>query len=173
MWSLWMKTWWNLRSRERTKRGKKFTTPEMAGRFSFFEEVLLGFEVQNYTRVAAAVQKAVQCYCVVDDGKKRAIIQPSADLCFKRVDSFGSSKSLWHWYQVWVTLQLALRLLLQTILPLYQLPPPLLLPSVILLACSCSASSRMPAVVLDYSFVSSTTTTASGCPTTTFQGTDQ
>ena len=85
-----------MRSRERTKRGKKFTTPEMAGWFSFFEEVLLGFEVQNYTRVAAAVQKAVQSYCVVDDGKKRAIIQPSADLCFKRVDSFGSSKSLWH-----------------------------------------------------------------------------
>ena len=38
----------------------------MAGRFSFFEEALLGFEVQNYMRVAAAMQKAVQYYCVTD-----------------------------------------------------------------------------------------------------------
>ena len=39
---------------------------ETAGRFSFFEEALLGFEVQSYRRVAAAVKKAVQCYCVID-----------------------------------------------------------------------------------------------------------
>lgn len=77
------------------KRGKRFTTQEMAGRFSFFEEALLGFEVQNYMRVAAAVQKAVQCYCVIDDRKIRAATQTSVDLCFKRVDSFGSSKNPW------------------------------------------------------------------------------
>ena len=55
----------------------------------------MGFEVQDYMRVAAAVQKAVQCYCVIDDRKKRAATQTSVDLCFKRVDSFGSSKNPW------------------------------------------------------------------------------
>ena len=128
MWSLWTETWRNWRSRERTKRGKRFKTQEMAGRFSFFEEALLGFEVQNYMRVAAAVQKAVQCYCVIDDRKIRAATQTSVDLCFKRVDSFGSSKNPWCRLSG-VTLQPALRLPSLTTLQLYPLPPPLLLQS--------------------------------------------
>ena len=47
-------------------------------------------------------------------------------------------------------LQLALPLLLLTILQLYHLPPPLLLQSAALLACSLDASPCMPAVVLYY-----------------------
>ena len=64
----------------------------MAGRFSFFEEALLGFEVQDYMRVAAAVQKAVQCYCVIDDRKKRAATQTSLSPFLQRVDRIESSK---------------------------------------------------------------------------------
>ena len=48
----------------------------MARGFSVFEEALLAFEAQDlniewYTKGAAAVQNAVQCYCVIYDKKKK------------------------------------------------------------------------------------------------------
>ena len=57
---------------EVTEEPKRFTMQEMARGFSLFEEALLVFEAQDsnvewYTKVAAAVQNAVQCYCVIYD----------------------------------------------------------------------------------------------------------
>ena len=56
---------------------KRFTMQEMARRFSLFEEALLVFEAQDpnvewYTKVAAAVQNAIQYYHVIYDGKKKS-----------------------------------------------------------------------------------------------------
>ena len=49
----------------------------MAIGFSLFEEALLVFEAQDlniewYTKVAAAVHNAIQCYCVIYDEKKKS-----------------------------------------------------------------------------------------------------
>ena len=49
---------------------------EMARGVSLFEEALLGFVAQDpnleqHTKVAAAIQKAVHCYCVIYDKKKK------------------------------------------------------------------------------------------------------
>ena len=70
---------------------------EMARGFSLLEESLVGFEAQGpsvewYMKVAAAVQKAIQCYCVIYDEKKGATTQTSLDCFFKRVDRIKSSK---------------------------------------------------------------------------------
>ena len=70
---------------------------EMARGFSLFEEALLVFETQDpnverYTKVAADVQNAIQCYRVIYDEKKRAATQTSLDCFFKRVDRTESSK---------------------------------------------------------------------------------
>ena len=51
---------------EVTEELKRFTTQEMARGFSLFEEALLVFEahdlnVERYTKVAAAIQDAIQC----------------------------------------------------------------------------------------------------------------
>ena len=48
--------------------------------------------VERYMKVAAAVQKAIQCYWVISDEKKRATTQTSLDRFFKRVDRIESSK---------------------------------------------------------------------------------
>ena len=71
----------------------------MARRFSLFEEALLVFESQDpnvelYTKVAAAVQNAIQCYRVIYDERKRVTTQTSLDHFFKRVDRIESSKEL-------------------------------------------------------------------------------
>ena len=60
---------------EVTEELKRFTTQEMARGFSLFEEALLVFEAQDpniewYTKVAAAVQNAIQCYHVIYDEKR-------------------------------------------------------------------------------------------------------
>ena len=52
-----------------------------------FEEALLVFEAQDwnveqYMKVAAAVQNAIQCYHVIYDKKKRANTQTSLDFFF-------------------------------------------------------------------------------------------
>ena len=66
---------------EVTEELKRFTMQEIARGFSLFEEVLLVFEAQDpnveqYTKVAAAVQNAIQCYHVIyDEKKKRATTQ--------------------------------------------------------------------------------------------------
>ena len=54
---------------------KRFTMQEMARGFSLFEEALLVFEAQDpnveqYTKVAAAVQNAIQCYHAIYDEKR-------------------------------------------------------------------------------------------------------
>ena len=82
---------------EVTEEPKRFTTQEMARGFSLSEEALLVFEAQDlnverYMKVAAAVQKAIQCYWVISDEKKRATTQTSLDRFFKRVDRIESSK---------------------------------------------------------------------------------
>ena len=69
----------------------------MARGFSLFEAALLVFEAQDlniewYTKVAAAVQNAIQCYRVIYDEKKRATTQTSLDHFFKREDRIESSK---------------------------------------------------------------------------------
>ena len=53
-----------------------------------FEEALLVFEAQDpnierYTKVAAAVQNAIQCYRVIYDEKKRATTQTSLGRFFQ------------------------------------------------------------------------------------------
>ena len=79
-----------------TEELKRFTMQEMARGFSLFEEALLVFEAQDpnveqYTKVAAAIQNAIQCYCVIYDEKKRTT-QTSLDGFFNRVDRIESSK---------------------------------------------------------------------------------
>ena len=69
---------------------------EMAREFSLFEEALLVFEAQDpnveqYTQVAAAIQKAIQCYRVIYEEKERATTQTSLDRFFKSVDRSESS----------------------------------------------------------------------------------
>ena len=69
----------------------------MAKGFSLFEEALLVFGAQDlniewYMKVAAAIQNAIQCYCVIYDEKKRATTQTSLDHFFQWVDRIESSK---------------------------------------------------------------------------------
>ena len=62
---------------EVTEEAKRFTTQEMTRGFSLFEDALLVFEAQDpnverYTKVAAAIQNAIQCYRVIYDEKKKS-----------------------------------------------------------------------------------------------------
>ena len=82
---------------EVTEEPKRVTMQEMARGFSLSEEALLVFEAQDpyvecYTKVAAAIQNAIQCYRVIYDEKKRATTQTSLDRFFKKVDRIESSK---------------------------------------------------------------------------------
>ena len=82
---------------EVTEEPKRFTMQEMARGFSLFEEALLVFEAQDpkverYMKVAAAIQKAIQCYRIIYGEKKRATTQTSLDCFFKRVDRIESRK---------------------------------------------------------------------------------
>ncbi|KAJ8777715.1 hypothetical protein J1605_014368 [Eschrichtius robustus] len=82
---------------EVTEEPERFTMQEMARGFSLFEEALLVFEAQDantewYTKVAAAVQNAIQCYCVIYDEKKRAATQTSLNHFSKGVERIESSK---------------------------------------------------------------------------------
>ncbi len=82
---------------EVTEGPKRFMMQEMTRGFSLFEEALLFFEaqepnVEHYTKVAAAVQDAVQCYRVIYDEKKRATTQTSRDCFFKRVDRMNPAR---------------------------------------------------------------------------------
>ena len=69
----------------------------MARGFSLQEEALLVFEAQDpniaqYTKVAAAVQNAIQHHHVIHDEKKRATTQKSLDSFSKKVHSIETSK---------------------------------------------------------------------------------
>ena len=60
----------------------------MAGESSLSEEALLAFDMQDpniewSTKVEAAVQSAVQCYCVIYDEEKRTTSQTSLDHFFQ------------------------------------------------------------------------------------------
>ena len=89
------------RWRETRRKRNNWRTEEIHdagnGKGIFFEEAPLVSEAQDpnveqYTKVAAAVQNAIQCYCVIYDEKKRATAQTSLDRFFKRVDRIESSK---------------------------------------------------------------------------------
>ncbi|XP_003586775.1 uncharacterized protein [Bos taurus] len=80
---------------ERVVTPKRFMTPEMARGFSLFKEALLVFEAQDsnveqYTKVAAAVENAIQCYRVIYEKKKGDTAQTTLDR--KTVDEIESSK---------------------------------------------------------------------------------
>ncbi|XP_059984138.1 uncharacterized protein LOC132508194 [Lagenorhynchus albirostris] len=82
---------------EVTEEPKRYTMLETAKGFSLFEEGLLVFEAQDwnveqYMKVATAVQNAIQCYRVIYDEEKRATTQIPLDHFFKRVDRIESSK---------------------------------------------------------------------------------
>ena len=69
---------------------KRFTMQEMAKGFSLFEAQ--DPNVEQYMKVAAAIQNTIQCYHVICDEKKRATTQTSLDSFFKRADRTESSK---------------------------------------------------------------------------------
>ena len=80
-----------------TEELKRFMMQEVARGFSLSEEALLVFEAQDpyieqYTKVAAAVQNAIHCYHVIYEKKKRATTQTSLDCFFKRVDRIECNK---------------------------------------------------------------------------------
>ena len=69
----------------------------MARGFSLVEEVLLVFEAQDWnveqhTKVSAAVRNAIQCHRVIYEEKRIATTQILLDHFFKRVDRIESSK---------------------------------------------------------------------------------
>ena len=75
-------------------------------------------------KMAAAVQNAIQCYCVIYDEKKRVTTQISLKHFFQEVElNPARNKNLCHQCQTWVKLQLAFHLLLLMIFQLYHLPP--------------------------------------------------
>ena len=82
---------------EVTEEPKRFTTQETARGFSLFEVAPLVFEAQDlnveqYTKVAEALQNAIQCYRVIYDTKQRTTTQTSLDRFIKRVGRNESSK---------------------------------------------------------------------------------
>ena len=72
---------------------------EMASGFSLFEKALLDFvtwdlNLEQYTKVAAAIENAVHHYRdIYDKTKTRAATSISLDHCFKGVDAIGSSRT--------------------------------------------------------------------------------
>ena len=67
---------------EVTEEPKSFMMQEMARGFSLFEDSLLVFEAQDlnvdwYTKAAAAIQSAIQHYCVISDEKKKELLPRS------------------------------------------------------------------------------------------------
>ena len=73
---------------EVTEEPKRFTMKEMTRGLSLFEDALLVFETQDpnleqYMKIAAAIQNAIQCYRVIYDEKKRATTQTSLDHFFQ------------------------------------------------------------------------------------------
>ena len=74
---------------EVTEEPKRFITQEMARGFSLFEEALLVFEAQDlnieqYTKVAAAIQSAIQCSHIIYDKKKKELLPRHHCIIFSR-----------------------------------------------------------------------------------------
>ena len=66
---------------EVTEEPKRFTMQKMERGFSLFEEAPLVFEAQDpnierYTKITAAVQNAIQCYCVSSMTRKKKELLP-------------------------------------------------------------------------------------------------
>ena len=139
------------RKRKYLKNRKRFTTQEIARGSSLLEEAWLVFEtldpnVKQYTNFAAAVQKAIQCYCIIYDEKKKELLP------IKRIGRIESSMepdpvpSASGMSEIAVCLHLLFRWSFSsTISHLLSL-----LQVVILLACSPDARPCMPTVVLYY-----------------------
>ena len=77
----------------------------MTSGFSLFAETLLVFKAQDpnvewCTKVAAAIQNAIQCYQVIYEKKKKEATWASLGRFLKRVDRIESSQSLCHQCQV-------------------------------------------------------------------------
>ena len=84
-WSLLIKTQWNWRPREErqeeeegAEEPKRFMVQGRARRIFLFEEVLFISEAQDLTveqttKVSAAVQQAICCYCVICDERKELL----------------------------------------------------------------------------------------------------
>lgn len=74
-----LEVWWkdeDSQEADGTEEPKRFSTQEMAKKFSLLEEVPLVFEAQNpsierYTKAAAAIQNAIQCYRAIYEKKKK------------------------------------------------------------------------------------------------------
>ena len=67
---------------------EELTPQEVTRGLSLSEEALLAFDMQDpniewSTKVEAAVQSAVQCYCVIYDEEKRTTSQTSLDHFFQ------------------------------------------------------------------------------------------
>lgn len=139
----------------RTRQPKRFTRQERR-KFSVFEETLLVFETQGqnvpgYTKVAATLQKAVQCCCVIYGEKnKGATAQTSLDHFFQKGRQNwiqeGTRTCAIHIRREWSCSFPSISVL--TLLQLSRLLS--LLWSVSLPACSPSASPRVPAVAMYY-----------------------
>ena len=106
----------------------------MASGFSLFGEALLDFEVwdpniERYTKLAAAFQNAIWCYCVIYDErrKKDLLSRHHWIIVFKRADGIDFSKEPENVpsRQSRLKLQLVRRFLLLTVLPLCHPSPPL------------------------------------------------
>ena len=73
---------------EVAKELRRFTMQEVARGFSLSEGALLVSEthdpnIEQSVKGAAAVQNAIQCYCVIMARKKRATTQTPLRLCFQ------------------------------------------------------------------------------------------
>ena len=122
-----------------------------------FEEALLVFEARDpntewYTKAAAAIQNAIQCYWAIYDEKKRGTIQTSLDHFFKKVDRIESSKKPEPMPSTSGVSEFAAcpHLLLLMILQLYHLPPPFPPPVSNSSCLFTRCQPCMPAVVLYY-----------------------
>ena len=72
---------------EVTAEPKRFTAQETARGFLY----LGGAGPERYMKLAAAVQKAIQCYCVIYDEKKKSYYPDiTGSFFFKRVDKIDS-----------------------------------------------------------------------------------
>jgi len=61
---------------------------EMEGKLQFYSRP----NIEWYTKVAAAIQNAIQCYCVIYHEKKRPTTQTLLVYFFKKVDRIEFSK---------------------------------------------------------------------------------
>ena len=138
------------REEEGTEKLRRFTVWEPARGFYLFEEAQ-NWNVDWDMQVAAAVLDATVRLCHLSWDKKSSFSDTIGSFSRGWVElNPARNQNLCHQHQEWVKLQLALCLLLLTILrsTISHLLP--LLQRATLLACSLDASPCMPAIVLYY-----------------------